>query len=85
MFVTPVGGTSYAERYQVFCKRLMHENLYTAACLLLATETKPTIITQPAPELTFRRLLAGLVKHAEAIVLAQEPPKPEAGQTTIRF
>lgn len=63
----------------------MHENLYTAACLLLATETKPTIITQPAPELTFRRLLAGLVKHAEAIVLAQEPPKPEAGQTTIRF
>ena len=36
---------------------------------LLATNAMPTAVTQPAPDLTFRWLLAGLVKHAEAIVL----------------
>ena len=47
----------------------MHENLYSAAYLLLATNATPTAVTQPAPDLTFRWLLAGLVKHAEAVVL----------------
>ncbi|SES88771.1 PaeR7I family type II restriction endonuclease [Hymenobacter actinosclerus] len=70
-FVTPRGGTSYAQRYEVLCRRLMHENLYSAACLLLATNATPTTVTQPAPNLTFRWLLAGLVKHAEAVVLGQ--------------
>lgn len=69
VFVTSAGGTSYAQRYEILCRRLMHENLYSAACLLLATNATPTAITQPAPDLTFRWLLAGLVKHAEAVVL----------------
>lgn len=69
VFVTPRGGTSYVQRYEILCRRLLHENLYSAACLLLATNATPTAVTQPAPDLTFRWLLAGLVKHAEAVVL----------------
>jgi hypothetical protein len=69
VFITAKGGTSYAQRYEILCRRLMHENLYSAACLLLATNATPTIVTQPASDLTFRWLLAGLVKHAEAVVL----------------
>ena len=49
----------------------MHENLYSAACLLLATNATPTTVIQPAPGLTFRWLLAGLVKHTEAVVLGR--------------
>lgn len=71
VFVTPQGGTSYAQRYEILCRRLMHENLYSAACLLLATNATPTTVIQPAPDLTFRWLLAGLVKHAEAVVLGR--------------
>jgi len=71
VFVTPQGGTSYAQRYEILCRRLVHENLYSSACLLLATNATPTTVTQPAPDLTFRWLLAGLVKHAEAVVLGR--------------
>jgi hypothetical protein len=84
-FVTSAGGTSYAQRYQIFCRRLMHENLYSGACMLLATKSAATVVTQPAPDLTFRWLLAGLVKHAEAVVLAQGPHRPQVGQATIDF
>lgn len=69
VFNTVQGGTSYAQRYEILCRRMMHENLYSAACLVLATNASPTTLTQPAADLTFRRLLAGLVKHAEAVVL----------------
>lgn len=69
VFVTSRGGTSYAQRYEILCRRLVHENLYTAACLVLATNASPTAVSQPAPDLTFRWLLASLVKHAEAVVL----------------
>lgn len=71
VFVTLRGGTSYAERYEILCRRLVHENLYTAACLVLATNASPTVVTQPALDLTFRWLLAALVKHAEAVVLGR--------------
>lgn len=49
--VTARGGTSYARRYEIFCWRLGHENLYSAACLLLATNAALTVVTQSA--LTF--------------------------------
>ncbi len=38
---------------------------------LLVTNTTPTTVTQPAQDLTFRWLLAGLVKHAEAVILGR--------------
>jgi hypothetical protein len=69
IFVTPTGGTSYAQRYEILCRRLVRENLYSAACLLLAPNATPTTVTQPATDLTFRWFLASLVKYAEAVVL----------------
>ena len=34
-------GASYAERYEILCKRLVLERLYTAVCLTLATRPTP--------------------------------------------
>ncbi len=59
------------KRYEILCHRLVDENLYSAACLLLATNATPTAVTQLTPDLTFHWLLAGLVKHAEAVVLGR--------------
>jgi len=55
---------SYAKRYEILCRRLVLERLYTSACLMLATNAKKTAITQPAPDLTFQRFAAALKGHA---------------------
>jgi hypothetical protein len=54
---------SYAKRYEILCRRLVRERLYTSACLILATNTKKTAITQPAEDLTFQRFAAALKGH----------------------
>src|ERR1035438_610443 len=56
-------GVSYSARYELLCRRLVLERLYTAACFLMATNAKNTRITQPAPDLTFRRFAAALRGH----------------------
>lgn len=59
-------GTTYAQRYEHLCRRLVAERLYTAACLTLATDECPPAITEPAADLSFHRFVAGLVGHATA-------------------
>lgn len=36
---------SYAKRYEILCRRLVLERLYTSACLILATNAKKTAVT----------------------------------------
>ena len=82
IFVKGNKGSSYAHRYEVLCERLVLENLYSAACLIRATKVSPTVLSHPADtNLTFRWLLAALVKHAETMVLAQgiQPKLEEQG------
>ncbi len=55
---------SYSKRYEILCRRLVLERLYSAACLVLATNEKRTRVTQPAEDLTFRRFAAALNGHA---------------------
>ncbi len=63
--VDPVfSGASYSLRYELFCRRLVLERLYHAACLALASRTSPHQITQPAEDLSFRRFAAALRGHA---------------------
>jgi len=51
-------GISYCDRYEILCRRLVMERLYTASCLTLATREKPTALSHPADDLTFRRFVA---------------------------
>jgi hypothetical protein len=56
-------GASYSKRYELLCRRLVLERLYTSACFLMATNSPKTKITQPAPDLTFQRFVAALRGH----------------------
>lgn len=59
--------TSYADRYEILCKRLVLERLYTATCLTLSTRPGPTQpmtrISHPSPELSFERFVRILEGH----------------------
>lgn len=60
-------GAPYAERYEILCKRLVLERLYTAVCLTLATRPTPdrpqTEVSHPSPDVSFRRFVAALEGH----------------------
>ncbi len=56
-------GVSYSKRYELLCRRLVHERLYSSACFLTATNDRQTSITQPAEDLSFHRLVAALRGH----------------------
>jgi hypothetical protein len=58
-------SSSYAQRYQLFLRRLILEKNYDAAALLLATEKggPKSVYVEPAADLTMKRLLAGLAGH----------------------
>ena len=57
-------GASYSQRYELLARRLVLERVYSAACLIMATNTAETKITQPAEDLDFRRFVAALRGHA---------------------
>jgi len=63
-------GVSYAQRYEIFCERLVHERLYDATCFLMSS-AKGGIegkYVEPSPELSFRNFAASLSARAGAFV-----------------
>lgn len=56
-------GVSYSKRYELLCRRLVLERLYTSACFMTATNSPRTRISQPADDLTFQRFVATLRGH----------------------
>lgn len=54
---------SYSKRYEVLCRRLVLERVYSAACLVMATNAPKTEITEPAEDLNFKRFVAALRGH----------------------
>jgi len=56
-------GVSYSKRYELLCRRLVLERLYSSSCFLMATNGKNTTITQPAEDLNFQRFVAALRGH----------------------
>ena len=54
---------SYSRRYELLCRRLILERVYSAACLVLATNSPKTNIIQPAEDLNFQRFVAALRGH----------------------
>jgi hypothetical protein len=57
-------GVSYSKRYELLCRRLVLERLYSSACFIMATNEKDTKIIQPAEDLNFKRFEAALRGHA---------------------
>lgn len=75
VFVDAVsGGTSYSKRYEILCQRLVRERVYSAACLLMATNSQKTKISEPAEDLSFHRFVAALRGHVLTF-LESNPPK----------
>jgi hypothetical protein len=56
-------GASYSKRYELLCERLVLERVYNAACLVLATNSPNTVLTEPADNLSFKRFVAALRGH----------------------
>jgi Restriction endonuclease XhoI len=56
-------NASYSKRYELLARRLVLERVYSAACLLMATNSARTKITQPAEDLSFQRFVAALRGH----------------------
>lgn len=51
---------SYSKRYELLSRRLVLERVYSAACLIMATNSPTTQITEPAEDLSFRRFVSTL-------------------------
>ena len=66
-------GVTYAERYGLLCRRLVLERIYSASCFMMATNGTPTVVSQPAPDLTFARFAAALRGHAVTFLGSQNP------------
>jgi len=62
---------SYSKRYELLCRRLVLERVYSAACLIMATNSSKTKITQPAEDLSFQRFVAALRGHAVSFMESQ--------------
>lgn len=68
-------NASYSKRYEILCRRLVLERLYSSACLLLATNARPTKITEPSEDLTFQRFIAALRGHAVTFLGSRKSKK----------
>ncbi|MBI3757092.1 MAG: PaeR7I family type II restriction endonuclease [Deltaproteobacteria bacterium] len=59
---------SYAQRYELFCRKLVRERHYNAAAFLLSARDSGLngVFSQPAEDLTFEVFARSLVAHAAA-------------------
>ena len=60
--------TSYAQRYELFCERLMRERLYDATCMILSDNIGGLKgqFTEPNSEIDFATFATSLSAHAMA-------------------
>ena len=63
---------SYSKRYELLCRRLVLERVYSAACLVMATNSPDTHLTQPAEDLNFQRFVAALRGHVVTFLGSQK-------------
>ncbi len=72
-------GVSYAKRYDLFCRKIVRDRLYDAACLMLSTSTGGVkgIFSEPASDLTFATFVASLLgrvtEHTKLKQLGDQP------------
>ncbi|MBC7092902.1 restriction endonuclease [Candidatus Bipolaricaulota bacterium] len=59
-------GASYAKRYELFCRKIVLERQYTAACFLMSAREKAAQrenYTEPAEDLSATAFLSELLRH----------------------
>lgn len=61
-------GASYKKRYEIFCRRLVRERLYDAACFVTSAENPDSAIVEPATDLSFGRFAAEIKGRARALL-----------------
>lgn len=67
-------GISYAQRYEIFCERLVRERLYDATCFIMssAKEGPQGKYSEPNVEIGFRNFAASLSARAGAFAKMRE-------------
>ena len=68
--------SSYAKRYELFCRRLVLERHYEHSAFLLSNSEKGMKghYSEPAPDLTFQLFAESLVDHVTAFVKRSQKP-----------
>jgi hypothetical protein len=57
-------NTSYKERYEIFCKKLVLERQYSAACFMTTkSDAEGISFAAPNADLSFERFIESLIKH----------------------
>lgn len=63
-------GASYARRYELFCRKLVLERKYSAACFLMAERTSAAqsgTYSEPANDLAANHFLEQLIRHVRPL------------------
>src|SRR5918994_4278652 len=64
----PKNTVSYQKRAEVFCRRLIREQLYDDACFVVSSKSSEADIRQPADDMTFSRFVASIKGHARYVL-----------------
>lgn len=64
----PKNTVSYQKRAEVFCRRLVREQLYNDACFVVSSKHPETAVRQPAPDMTFSRFVASIKGHSKYVL-----------------
>jgi len=65
-------NTSYRDRYEIFCRRLVRERLYDAACFVTLKQDATDPLDEPASDLTFTAFAAAIKDRAKALAALRE-------------
>lgn len=61
-------NASYKTRYEVYCRRLVRERLYDAACFLTSSADPGSEIHEPAEDLSFAAFMTAIRARAAALL-----------------
>ena len=64
--------TSYKDRYEVFCRRLVEERLYDAACFVTLKRDSANPLEEPAFDLAFTAFASAIKERAKALATLRE-------------
>jgi hypothetical protein len=64
--------TSYKDRYEIFCRRLVEERLYDAACFVTLKRDAADPLEEPASDLTFTVFASAIKERAKALAALRE-------------
>lgn len=64
-------GSSYKQRYELLCRRLVLERLYDAACFATSSADARAPIFEPAPDLSFTNFVAQVRGRAAQLIAVE--------------